>query len=238
VVSACLFAAVLVPSCSTFGVDEPNGVTDTDAGAGDAGGGAQGGGDGLADATVPEAAVVDMTDAARPPCAGEADCERYVFVTSDFYAGEDIGGAIGGDGRCAARASLPGTLPALLGRTFLAWMSDDSANLTASARLTHGKKAYRLANGALIANDWTQLTSGSLLHGIDLTERGETIGQDLVWTGTSALGEIASKNCTSWSINGVDNTGTVGRSNVTDSTWTNSGVAFCGTGHRLYCFEK
>ncbi len=235
--SAWVLAMVLAAmSCTTFGTDSPDGSADgggTDAGAT---------GDGPAtDASGPETSTdadAGDEDAARPTCAGEASCERYVFVSSERFTGEDIGGAIGGDGRCNAYAARAGTLPKLAGRAFQAWLSDDLANFTASARLTHGTKPYRLVDGTLVANDWSQLTSGSVLHPIDVTEQGLTVGQDFVWTGTSALGQLATKTCTNWSLNGSDNTGAVGRASAQDSAWTNAGLASCGTAHRLYCFEK
>lgn len=231
--SALACALATIASCTTFGTEAPAEATD--------GGAAEGA---SADGPAVDAAVAEASsdagpgDAGRPTCAGEADCERYVFVTSGVYSGEDIGAAIGADGRCNAYAALAGTLPRLVGRSFQAWVSDDLANFTASARLTHGTRPYRLVNDVLIANDWTQLTSGSILHPINITEQGLTVGQELVWTGTTALGAVTAKTCTNWSINGVDNTGTVGRANVTNSTWTNSGTSMCGIGHRLYCFER
>ncbi|MDB5218048.1 MAG: 5-nucleotidase [Myxococcaceae bacterium] len=185
-----------------------------------------------------DVAVDAATDARKPSCAGEASCVRYVFVTSALYAGEDIGAAIGADGRCNSDGSLNGVHPALAGRTWQSWISDDVANTTASARLTHGTMAYRLADGTLIANDWAQLTSGSLAHAIDLDETGKTVGQDYVWTGTQAFGQATTQTCTNWSINGLTNRGSVGLASASDSSWTNAGAVFCGDGHRLYCFEK
>ena len=193
---------------------------------------------GSTDAPAKDASVEAGADAARGPCKGDAACTRYVFVTSEFYAGEEIGGSIGADGRCSNRAVLPGTLLVLAGRAWRAWISDDIANLSASARLTNGTMPYRLADGTLIANNWTQLTSGALHHPIDLDETGKTIGSDFVWTGTQAAGQVTLTNCTNWSLNGPGNNGTVGRANAKDSAWTNSGAVFCGAGHRLYCFEE
>ncbi len=228
-------ATLLAGACTTFGTEL---ATAPEAG-GDAGGDERGATD---DASPSDASGADAApsadDAGRAPCGGEADCERYVFVSSELYTGEDIGAAIGADGRCTNLAALPGTLAVLQGRLWQAWISDDRASFTASARLTHGTRAYRLANQKLVANDWTQLTSGALANAIDFTERGKTVGQELVWTGTSATGVVTASTCTSWSINGSANTGSVGRASASDSTWTNSGTAPCVEAHRLYCFEK
>lgn len=110
--------------------------------------------------------------------------------------------------------------------------------MTASARLTHGTRPYRLPNGTLVANDWVQLTSGALLHAIDRDETGAQVGQEYVWTGTQISGQATPLNCRNWTIGAVDDKGTVGLANRSDSVWTNAGVAPCGSGHRLYCFEQ
>ncbi len=225
-------ATLLAGACTTFGTELAT--------APDAGGAARAATDDASpsDASGADAAPSADGDAGRAPCAGEADCERYVFVSSERYAGEDIGAAIGADGRCTNLAALPDTLPVLRGRQWLAWISDDSASFTASARLTHGTRPYRLANQKLVANDWAQLTSSALANAIDFTERGQTVGQEFVWTGTGSTGVATANTCTSWSINGAGNTGSVGLASAFNSTWTNSGTAPCVEAHRLYCFEK
>lgn len=224
-----------ITSCASFAASPSDPAVTADASAESHDGSSDAGG---TDTTAKDASVEADADAARAPCRGEAACRRYVFVTSDLYAGEDIGGSIGADGRCTNRAAVPGTLAVLAGRVWQAWISDDGANLAASARLTNGTMPYRLADGTLIANSWTQLTSGALLHAIDMDETGKTIGNDFVWTGTQAFGQVTLTNCTNWSINGTDNRGSVGRANAKDGTWTNSGAVSCGNGHRLYCFEQ
>lgn len=224
-------------SCGSFGSTTVEGLTSADASTESAD--ARAADDATRnDAGPSDGAPGDASDASSGPCNGEADCPRYVFVTSELFSGEDIGGSVGADGRCTNRAALPGTLPALAGRKWQAWVSDDIAQLSASARLTHGTMPYRLGNGTLIANSWLQLTSTALAHAIDVDETGKTIGSDFVWTGTQTVGQATPLNCTNWSINGVDNKGTVGQARAIDSAWTNSGALPCGEGHRLYCFEK
>jgi hypothetical protein len=198
----------------------------------------------VADGAPPDGALVDIRDAAEAgeggPCNGLADCERFVFVTSDTYTGEDIGGAIAGDGKCTNRAALVQASAALRGRTFRAWLSDDIDNTQPVNRMTHGTRPYRLEDGTLIANDWNQLVSGAgLLHAINRDERGGVIdAAAYVWTGTTAFGTKTSQTCTSWTIGGAVTDGTIGKPTMTDSTWTNTGIAGCGLGHHLYCIEQ
>lgn len=228
-------------ACGSFASTSNDGPS-VDAGAdADAAGGSEAASppDSSAEPDAADASVNDAkADAAAGACNGEAACPRFVFVTSDVYTGEDLGAAIGADSRCTLRAALAGTLPVLANRTYKAWISDALANTSASARLTHGTMPYRLGDGTLLANDWAQLTSGTLLHAINLDERGNTVGQEFVWTGTTAFGQSTGSTCTDWSINGAGNTGSVGGANAFDSSWTNSGTVSCGNAHRLYCIEQ
>ena len=229
-VGTTLACVSLVTACGSFGSTSTDGPGDADAVDGTRRGDA---------ASLGDASDAPVEDAEAGACGGEAACPRFVFVTSDLYTSEDLGASIGADGKCTLRAALAGTLPALANRTYKAWVSDANASTSASARLTHGTMPYRLANGTPVANDWRQLTSGTLLHAINLDERGTEVGQDFVWTGTTGFGQSTGSTCMNWSLNGAGNTGTVGGASAADnSSWTIAGTAPCGEGHRLYCIEQ
>lgn len=232
---SCSAAALGLAACNSFG--SPEGA-DADASSSEDGptsidGSAQ-------DALLPDAPDPDPDAGAgieAGPCNGLAACDRFVFVTSNTYTGEDLGGAIAADGKCTVLASLAEASPVLRGRTFRAWMSDDIDNTQPVNRMTHGTRPYRLEDGALIANDWNQLVSGAgLLHAINRDEKGATVGATRAWTGTTAFGLRTLATCTSWTIGGTN--GTFGNTSATDSTWTNSGKEVCSTGLRLYCIEQ
>ena len=73
----------------------------------------------VADGSVADVAA-DTRDAAPDgPCNGIASCTRFVFVTSDTYTGEDLGGSIAADSKCTNRAALAGAAGALRGRSHL-----------------------------------------------------------------------------------------------------------------------
>jgi hypothetical protein len=234
-----LAAASAFAACTSFGTDP----TDTPPEAGvDASPPSDAGTDGAvpsdANGEIQDASIDVTVEGDAGPCEGEPDCPRFVFVTSESFSGEDLGGAISADQKCTARAALPSTLPALRVRKWRAWISEDDASRSASARLTHGTRPYRLPNGTIVATDWVQLTSGALLHAIDRDEMGAQVGQEYVWTGTQTSGQVTPANCTNWTIGGAANKGTVGLAHRSDAVWTNAGVAVCGSGHRLYCFEQ
>ncbi|MCA9638983.1 MAG: DUF4215 domain-containing protein, partial [Myxococcales bacterium] len=91
-------------------------------------------------------------DGCNSMCKLEA---RRVFVTSTLYQG-NLGGLAGADAKCQARAQAAG-LPG----TFLAWLSDNTNN--PNTRFTKSMGPYVLVNGTKIANNYTDLTDGTLL---------------------------------------------------------------------------
>jgi hypothetical protein len=114
----------------------------------------------------------------------------------------------------------------------------------------------------VIANDWTDLTDGSLFIPIDLDEIGDT--RDLftgVWTGTTITGAPSLCDCGSW-VGDDDNcptdiapgeqlAGTIGDPLANTEHWSDLSLQLvfpvppfppefsrCDTPHGLYCFEQ
>jgi hypothetical protein len=175
---------------------------------------------------------VDVVDTAPPIDATEADKGfRRVFVTSLRWDGIQIGGLQGADSKCADMARSTG-LDAN-GEQWLAWLS---APGSAKDRLVFDGP-YRLLNGTEIAPDKAKFTSGSLLHAIDVNEKGNAPTDEMrVWTGTEANGNISGSTCSGWMNDTV--LGLYGRVDTSGSGWTQSSTTACGVPLRLYCFEK
>ncbi|TSC66687.1 MAG: hypothetical protein CEO21_126, partial [Microgenomates group bacterium Gr01-1014_80] len=87
---------------------------------------------------------------------------KRVFETSLTYDG-NLGGLAGADSKCQTLADTSGR-----GGTWKAWLSDSATSV--SSRFTHATVSYKLLNGTTIANDWNNLTSGTILAPINLTE--------------------------------------------------------------------
>ena len=141
-----------------------------------------------------------------------------------------LGGTTGADAICAGRATAAG-----LAGTFKAWLSvigDGPAT-----RFTQSAVPYRLVDGTLVANDWTDLTDGTLAHAIDVDESGTHVAAD-VWTGTGAAGGPLALNCTDFTDSTAGSIGTCGNTASTSSGWTQSSTPGCGLALRLYCFEQ
>jgi len=166
---------------------------------------------------------------------------KVVFVTSQGHSA-NFGGIGGADATCQALAdaeSLPGT--------YLAWLSD--ATSSPSTRFAQSSAPYILRDGTRVADDWADLTDGTLQHAIDLTDQlgeppefvstcaGESVPS--VWTNTvqSGASQGPSTNCEGWS----STTGTTysGLADTNASAWSNACADLpCSSSANLYCFQQ
>lgn len=155
---------------------------------------------------------------------------KTVFITSAVYTG-NLGGIAGADAKCQARADA-----ASLGGAYKAWISDNSG--TPETNHTHNPSRYQLVNGTTIANNWDDLTDGSLLHSINLDENSNVRNGATVWTDTTQQGIIisSSDSCNNWS--GVSGNGETGFSTYSDGRWTDYAQRSCSPSYRLYCFQQ
>jgi hypothetical protein len=182
--------------------------------------------------------AVDASDAALDdtPEAGCADagagCERLVFVTSTTFSGNELGGIAGADAKCQARAAASALLVVKNAR-FHAWISTNASSVR--DRLIHGTSPYRKPLGTIFAKDWTDLTDGTLMSGIDEDESGG-VTNGRAWTGTTAAGANGPDQCDAWSPSG--NSGRAGAVGNTTTAWTSLSDDGCEQPRHLYCFQE
>ena len=178
---------------------------------------------------------------------------RRVFLTSQKYAG-NLGNIQGADAKCSSLANA-----ANLGGTWLAWISSSAGN--PDQRFNKSAVPYLLTNGVVIAQNWSDLTDGSLQASINVDESGQVVGAmgavncptltgPKVFTNTLATGKVYSTSstysCANWATMSTSSSyrPVVGMANKTDGTWTyhNCGSPYtkCSESHpaHLYCFEQ
>jgi hypothetical protein len=176
-----------------------------------------------------DAATLDALDA---PVDGPSTTLRRVFVTSKTMT-PDFGGLSQADAICMTAASS-------LGGNWKAWLSTSSTS--AASRLEHATVPYKLLDGTEIAADWTHLTSGTLLHAIDLDEHKNLFATATVATGTDASGNATSHTCADWTNKTSSYSDTAGETTLqaTDSSWTNAFSYVCSGSAlvSLYCVEQ
>ena len=171
------------------------------------------------------------TDACDMAC--KTVVHRKVFVSSVPSKG-DLLGLSGADSRCttlANAAELPGE--------FRAWLSDATEG-PATRFDTSFTGVYELVDGTLVAHGWDDLTDGSLSHPINRTQTG-SMNDTSVWTNTTPKGQpLGAFHCSDWKSKSGAQNGWYGKSNATDSTWTQVGAQSglpCDIGVSTYCFE-
>lgn len=172
--------------------------------------------------------------------------EYRVFVTRGLTVEPTLGQLDGGlqeaDELCTSAADAAG-LPGLY-RAFLSGERE-----SAKARLQHDHDGpLILTDGEPLAADLAALYStGHPDRPVDVDEYGVTVlgtadclpAANLVWTGTSVLGEpVPGLTCDSWTaVDSVDK-GSAGFFKADDAGWTAAGCELdCGAAARLYCVE-
>ena len=179
----------------------------------------------------------DAGDGCSPTCMAEW---RYVFVTSTKQYGK-MGGLAGADAICndlAADANLPGT--------YKAWLSTPQQNGTPATRFTQSSVPYIRVDGVQVADNWADLTDGSLDAPINRTEQNTpppagnpTCGANSVWSNTRPDGTIygSTNHCANW--NSTVSASHWGQSNQTGGGWTHACAGgTCTWQEPMYCFQQ
>lgn len=134
----------------------------------------------------------------------------------------------------AATANLPRA------ETFRAWLSAGSDSPAGWVGELDPNKGYRLPSGTKVADDWVQLTSGTLKVQIDQKEdKTHLTGQEttVVWTGTTADGEASASTCDGWTSPDSQTGGLVGSTSKLDVKWSAAATIACKNEGRIYCVE-
>lgn len=211
-------------------------------------------GDGVLDPDHEECDLGDL-NGTGPAVDGSTTCSafclwfgRLVFVTSTLHDG-DLGGLPGADLLCRNLADAAGLENHL---AYRAWLSDDlESPLTRFTYTDLEDFPYVLRDGRIVADSFADLVQNGPRTGISVTEQGDAVFEQRVWTNTSAFGEPFSpaNHCASWTSAVADLKARVGTNALqledgpawdtwrTDRYWTTVVTRPCDQLHRLYCFE-
>lgn len=161
---------------------------------------------------------------------------RIVFVSSQGYT-SNLDGVSGADAKCQAAAGNAG-----LTGTFRAWIATNSTDAPAT-RFTKSGAPYERTDGVTVAQNWNDLTDGSLAAPINVDENGVVIGS-FAWTNVNPDGQVRDTN-TFYQCDGWDSfsfsLGNNGKTDAVDTQWTVSlvGPYPCDLGGlHLYCFQQ
>ena len=171
-----------------------------------------------------------------------------VFITSTTHNGNFGGSLSNADDFCQSCADAAG-----LSGTWTAWLSRFGGP-SAADRVSHRTDGYYLPDGTKVADNWTDLTDGTLDHAIDVTEYGTSIDITAieVATGTrtngNAYGGDDGRFCYNWSSTSGWCYGHEESRSGTDWHWTTDseddcftagcgGPNDCGGAMHFYCFK-
>lgn len=197
------------------------------------------GGNGTAnDSSTP--VLLASSAAGAAPSAPVTAQSKKVFVTAATYTA-DFGGAAAADALCQQAAN---DLAVPIGGTFKAWISDSFGS--PATQFTHSNGPYVLLNGTVIANDWADLTDGTLQAPIRITENGSKAPISAIFSGTNpngtpvagvnAIDQPEAYDCNGWTSTSGD--GAYGNNTTVDNSWSNQTVSNCSVSLPLYCFEQ
>ena len=174
-----------------------------------------------------------LTAVAGPAYAD--DNGKTVFVTSASFNG-NLGGLTGADAICQAEADGPASI--VPSGTYLAWLSDGTDS--PDTRFTKSAHPYLLPDGTKIAEDFTDLTDGSILHTINIDPTGKPLGKQRIWTGTRTDGTTAQSflTCGGWVDPYVYSKGMVGNTMETGTLWSSRAYDRCKRSHKLACIQQ
>jgi hypothetical protein len=159
----------------------------------------------------------------------------YNAVDGSISFGEKVGVAAA-DAICQAEAweyNLSGE--------FKAWISDDYSS--PDTRFSKYGSPYELPSGTVVANNWQDLTDGTLIHVIGEEADGTQLpfGID-VWTNTfedgtaaNVSGQAVNDSCDNWLSTDAP-TGIYGE--IGPLFWSYKTTGSCSSYKRLYCFEQ
>ena len=177
---------------------------------------------------------------------------RLAFLSSTAYKGGELGGVEGAHIKCQNLAKQGKYDNAT---KFMAWISD--AQHSPFQEFTHGPETaslpYVRPDGIRVADDWDALVLKGPIEGIIVTETGEVMLAEWVWTGTAPSGKVLdpAAHCQSWTDSSSGEKSRVGSSGldkvqfpqawaqwVVERQWTNLVTRTCDKSYRLYCFEQ
>ncbi|PZP56060.1 MAG: hypothetical protein DI586_04885 [Micavibrio aeruginosavorus] len=160
---------------------------------------------------------------------GSPQTELKVFVT-DVNTSGDLGGLSGADATCQSKAAAAG-----LTGTFKAWLADGTAS--PDTRFSKGTVPYKLVDGTVLANNWADLTDGTLAAGVGKDQNNSNIYTG-AWTNVASNGTAYGTNhCQNWTSSSASFSGRIGISgNLTN--WTSDSDFACQNVARFYCFEQ
>jgi len=160
----------------------------------------------------------------------------FVYVGSPSSSG-NYGGVTGADARCQSEAAIYN-----LRGTYKAWLADSDPLTAPATRFIKASVPYKRPDGVQVADNWADLTDGTLDSAVSIRADGGTPGLAAVPTNVNTdgtqTGTANANHCTNWTST-AGNSWAGGRRDSATATWTATQGGSCSSGHVwFYCFEQ
>ncbi|MEM6780483.1 MAG: LamG-like jellyroll fold domain-containing protein [Pseudomonadota bacterium] len=158
---------------------------------------------------------------------------KITFATSAEYTG-NLGGVLGAHAICNSHAQDAG-----LEGSFMAWLTSDDTDTSPDTSFRKYDGGYYLTDGTKIADNWSDLTDGTIDSNLDTDENGNAATSTSAWTNTEIDGTRTNTvDCVEWTSESGSESGQTGRTNLSNSQWTENNSELCSGDRNLYCFEQ
>lgn len=157
---------------------------------------------------------------------------NLVFITGQSFS-SNLGGISGADAICQDAAEAAG-----IEGTFRAWIA--AAGVGPADTWIQSPDPYVRVDGVTVADNWADLTDGTLSAAINVDESGSMSFAEFAWTGVLTTGAASPvDSCAGWTMADVGLQGEQGNPAATDAMWTETaGNATCLAIRPLYCFQQ
>ena len=160
-----------------------------------------------------------------------------VFVSSIPASAGFARGVEGADNFCDGLAQGAG-----LEGKYVAWLSSAGGTVgdapEAKMRIRNYVGIYQLVNGTKVADNWVDLTDGTLDNPINIDQNGSLVsGTNNVWTGSTSDGSRFGTDCNNWTSSSKGDFGKVGSTNLSGVGWSEGNLEDCRNSQHVYCFE-
>ncbi len=162
---------------------------------------------------------------------------KTVFVTSASFK-SNLGGLTGADDKCQSEADGPASI--VPSGTYLAWLSDGTDS--PDTRFTKASHPYVLPDGTKIAENYIDLTDGSILHTINIDPTGQPLGWQYFWSSTNSDGKTHQNFLTcegwTWTDTSTYSHAMLGHTGKKSTLWSQYTREKCRPSYRLACFQQ
>jgi hypothetical protein len=163
--------------------------------------------------------------------------DKTVFVTKSSFE-SNMGGLSGADAKCQVEADDPESI--VPSGTYLAWLSDGTNS--PDTRFTKSSHPYVLPDGTVIAENYTDLTDGSILSVINIDPTGAPNEWKMFWSSTNSDGTSDQDFVTcvgwTWKDTSTYSHAMLGHTGKKSSSWSHYGRTKCRASYRLACFQQ